>query len=243
VSARGFLGSRCDIDAPGGLLRAQGNFSGRQPAASALPTHVRRVARGTAPVCRAATCPWRKTSKAGMAWPLKRCQICGDMSTFTLTSLTLPARSRASCSSAGLTMRQDPHHGARRSAMTRDPGGLGHLGEGCVVSVGDPRQRLVARAEAGCSRRRGRDPVSGAAMTAPDNPACHGSIYPQPAGDCAGVPSPGCGTHVLVRVRGAGHQADGRTNWLRARGEQAQLMPHDVTACLAGEITSVLPGP
>jgi uncharacterized protein YxjI len=30
VSARGFLGRRYDIDSPGGLLQAQGNFSGRQ---------------------------------------------------------------------------------------------------------------------------------------------------------------------------------------------------------------------
>jgi hypothetical protein len=35
-----------------------------------------------------------------------------------LTSLTLPARSRASCPSAGLTMRQGPHHGARRPVTT-----------------------------------------------------------------------------------------------------------------------------
>ena len=40
---------------------------------------------------------------------------------------------------------------------------------------------LVALAAAGGPRRRGRDPASGAAVTAPDNPACHGSISPGPA--------------------------------------------------------------
>ena len=37
---------------------------------------------------------------------------------------------------------------------------------------------LVALAAAGGPRRRGRDPASGAAVTAPDNPACHGSVIP-----------------------------------------------------------------
>jgi hypothetical protein len=53
-----------------------------------------------------------------MAWAPNRCEICGEVSTFTLTSLTLPARSRASCSSAGLTMRQGPHQGAHKSTRT-----------------------------------------------------------------------------------------------------------------------------
>src|SRR5262249_10575526 len=53
-----------------------------------------------------------------MAWTPNRCEICGEVSTFTLTSLTLPARSRASCSSAGLTMRQGPHQGAHKSTTT-----------------------------------------------------------------------------------------------------------------------------
>ena len=87
-------------------------------AASALSTQVRRAARGTAPVCRAATCPRRSTSRVGMAWTPNRCETCGEVSTFTLTSLSLPARSRASCSSAGLTMRQGPHQGAHKSTTT-----------------------------------------------------------------------------------------------------------------------------
>jgi hypothetical protein len=53
-----------------------------------------------------------------MAWAPNRCEICGEVSTFTLTSLTWPARSRASCSSAGLTMRHGPHQGAHKSTMT-----------------------------------------------------------------------------------------------------------------------------
>ena len=48
-----------------------------------------------------------------MAWTPNRSETCGEVSTLTLTSLTLPARSRASCSSAGLTMRQGPHQAQR----------------------------------------------------------------------------------------------------------------------------------
>jgi hypothetical protein len=53
-----------------------------------------------------------------MAWTPNRCETCGDVSTFTLTSLTWPAKSRASCSSAGLTIRQGPHQGAHKSTTT-----------------------------------------------------------------------------------------------------------------------------
>jgi hypothetical protein len=53
-----------------------------------------------------------------MAWASNRWEICGEVSTLTLTSFTRPARSRASCSSAGLTARQGPHQGAHRSTMT-----------------------------------------------------------------------------------------------------------------------------
>ena len=53
-----------------------------------------------------------------MAWTAKRREICGEVSTLTLTSLIFPARSRASCSSAGLTVRQGPHQGAHRSMTT-----------------------------------------------------------------------------------------------------------------------------
>ena len=43
---------------------------------------------------------------------------CGDSSTLTFTSLTLPACDLASCSNAGLTIRHGPHHGAHRSTST-----------------------------------------------------------------------------------------------------------------------------
>ena len=91
-----------------------------QPAvpASALPAQARRAARGAAPVCRAVTCPRRSTSSVGMAWAPNRCEIRGELPAFTLTSLTWPARSRASCPSAGLTIRQGPHQGARKPTRT-----------------------------------------------------------------------------------------------------------------------------
>ena len=56
---------RRDWDWPGSLAAG----SDVQPAAlaSALSTQARRAARGTAPVCRAATCPRRSTSRVGMA--------------------------------------------------------------------------------------------------------------------------------------------------------------------------------
>ena len=53
-----------------------------------------------------------------MACTPNRCMAGGEVSTFTLTSLTLPARSRASCSSAGLTVRQGPDQGAHKSTTT-----------------------------------------------------------------------------------------------------------------------------
>jgi hypothetical protein len=48
----------------------------------------------------------------------KRRDNAGAASTLTLTSLTRPAYSFASRSSAGLTMRHGPHHGAQRSTRT-----------------------------------------------------------------------------------------------------------------------------
>jgi hypothetical protein len=53
-----------------------------------------------------------------MAWAPNRREMCGEVSTFTLISFTRPARSWASYSSAGLTMRQGPHQGAHKSTMT-----------------------------------------------------------------------------------------------------------------------------
>ena len=91
-----------------------------------------------------------------MAWAPKRCEICGETLTLTLTSFTWPARSRASCSSAGLTIRQGPHQGAHKFDDDGNLGGLRDLVEGCVVGVDDPRQRLMALAAAGRAGRRGR---------------------------------------------------------------------------------------
>ena len=41
---------------------------------------------GAAPVCRAATCPSRSTSRVGMACAPNRCDTCGETSTFTSTN-------------------------------------------------------------------------------------------------------------------------------------------------------------
>jgi hypothetical protein len=57
-------------------------------------------------------------TSVGMAWTPDRREIAGEVSTFTLTSLTWPARSRASCSRAGLIVRHGPHYGARKSTRT-----------------------------------------------------------------------------------------------------------------------------
>jgi hypothetical protein len=48
----------------------------------------------------------------------KRRDRAGEASTFTLTSFNRPAKSVASCSSAGLTVRHGPHHSAHRSTST-----------------------------------------------------------------------------------------------------------------------------
>jgi hypothetical protein len=69
-----------DEVAPGpGLsnLRSVGGGANTQPAvaASAFSTQDRRAASGAAPVCRAATCPPRSTSKVGMAWAPNRWEI------------------------------------------------------------------------------------------------------------------------------------------------------------------------
>jgi len=51
-----------------------------------------------------------------IAW--KREASCGFSSTLTLTTLSEPARSPASCSRTGSTIRQGPHHGAQKSTRT-----------------------------------------------------------------------------------------------------------------------------
>src|SRR2546430_5674377 len=48
----------------------------------------------------------------------KRCCRSGCSSVLIFTTLSLPARSVASLSTAGLTIRQGPHHGAQKSAST-----------------------------------------------------------------------------------------------------------------------------
>jgi hypothetical protein len=94
-----------------------------------------------------------------MACTPKRCWILGELSTLTFTSFTRPASSAATCTSAGLTMRHGPHHGAHRSTMTGTDAGLGYLGERVVAGVGGPGQRLMAVAAARDACRGRRDPV------------------------------------------------------------------------------------
>jgi hypothetical protein len=54
----------------------------------------------------------------GIAKTSKRSLKPGDSSALTLTSFIRPANSPASCSSAGLTIRHGPHHGAQMSTST-----------------------------------------------------------------------------------------------------------------------------
>jgi hypothetical protein len=82
-----------------------------------------------------------------------------------LTSFTLPAGSRASCSSAALTMRQARTR-PPAGGDDRDRGRPRDLAEGGVAGVGDPRQGLMALAATGRP----------AAVTAPDQPAYDGFI-------------------------------------------------------------------
>src|SRR6478735_7959571 len=58
------------------------------------------------------------TSNVGMAWISNRRDSPGEVSTSTFTSLTLPARSTASLSSTGLTIRHGPHQAAQKSTRT-----------------------------------------------------------------------------------------------------------------------------
>ena len=85
---------------------------------SAWSSQLRSAATGAAPDCRASICPWSRSSSVGTACTVNRCEIAGALSTSTLTSLSCPARSVASCSSAGLTIRHGPHQGAHRSTST-----------------------------------------------------------------------------------------------------------------------------
>ena len=68
----------------------------------------------------------------------------GDSSTLTMTTLSRPANSRASRSSAGATIRQGPHHGAQNSTTTGNLN-FSATAEKSESSVSyEPGQRLVA---------------------------------------------------------------------------------------------------
>src|SRR6266540_2917829 len=86
--------------------------------ASASSTQARSTCSGAAPGWRASTSPSYITIRVGTARTSKRCEIAGASSTLTLTSFSSPARSVAIRSSAGLTARHGPHHGAHRSTST-----------------------------------------------------------------------------------------------------------------------------
>ena len=93
------------------------------PMLSARPWRAQcRPRRAGRPVARrrsAGRRPARRAAPARPRWPERRtaARSAAKASTLALTSFTRPARSRASCSRAGLTMRQGPHQGACRSTM------------------------------------------------------------------------------------------------------------------------------
>lgn len=74
-----------------------------------------------APTARSTRRPPRKNSNVGMPWTPKRAETPGCSSTLTLTSLSLPARRRATSSNAGEIIRHGPHHGAHKSTTTGIP--------------------------------------------------------------------------------------------------------------------------
>ena len=98
--------------------RCHGRASVALSADSDWSSQSRSTATGAAPACLASICPWSSSSSVGTACTEKRCDIAGALSTSTLTSLSCPARSVASCSSAGLTIRHGPHQVAHRSTST-----------------------------------------------------------------------------------------------------------------------------
>ncbi len=107
-------------------------------------------------------------SRAASASPVRRSvrTSSGAASTSTLASLTDPARSRATCSSAGLTIRHGPHQVGPQIDQYRQPRSVDDLGERVVVGAGDPRQRLVAVPAARYAVGRGRDTVALSAVRA-----------------------------------------------------------------------------
>src|SRR6478752_3906320 len=86
--------------------------------ASLDSSHERSWCSGRAPICLSTTWPWSRMTSVGIDWTSNRRLTSGLSSALTLTSLRLPARSPASFSRAGLTIRQGPHHGAHTSTST-----------------------------------------------------------------------------------------------------------------------------
>src|SRR4051794_29676280 len=85
---------------------------------SAWSSQLRNAGSGAAPGWLASTCPLRSTISVGTARTWKRWLSRGAVSTSTFTSFSSPARSVASRSSTGLTIRQGPHQVAHRSTST-----------------------------------------------------------------------------------------------------------------------------
>lgn len=77
-----------------------------------------RRSRGAAPTWRAVSDPLPMATRMGIPWTPNFALVAGAWSTFTRTSLHLPANSAANYSRRGPTVRQGPHHGAQKSTMT-----------------------------------------------------------------------------------------------------------------------------
>ena len=144
-------------------------------AASACSSQLRSALAGAAPACRAMTCPPRMTISVGMAWTAKRCCSRGDSSTLILTSFIRPGQLRGQ-----LFQRRADHparpapgrpevdqHGQRRL--------LDDLGEGAIVGIGHPGQRLVAVAAVRDPAGRGGHAIPAPAVRALDDLSCHSS--------------------------------------------------------------------
>ncbi len=140
---------------------------------------------GAAPVCRAATCPRRMTSRVEMAWGPEPLRDLRRGVGVHLDQLDLAGQVAGELLERGADHAAGPAPGRPQAGEDRDLGGLGDLTEGRVVGVSDPRQRLMALAAAGRPGRCGRHPVGLAAVPAPDKPASHGFMIPVGAGVAA----------------------------------------------------------
>ena len=76
------------------------------------------LARGTAPTNSSTTAPSRKALTAGIPWTSKRAASDWLASTSTFASRTRPPREASAASSAGVRVRQGPHHSAQKSTTT-----------------------------------------------------------------------------------------------------------------------------